>query len=62
MSGENEPENPLSEQTAGAIYLHELYRSYIQVGFTNEQAFALVTTTLTTMLQLGIARGGGADE
>jgi hypothetical protein len=52
------PENPLGELAVGAIQLHEIYRSYIAAGFTNEQAFELSKTILVTTLKLG--QGGDA--
>jgi hypothetical protein len=60
MTGDNNQN--LGELNVSAIYLHELYVSYIRAGFSNEQAFSLVTTTLRTMLQLSQFQGGEADD
>jgi hypothetical protein len=40
------PLPPLTELTAAAAALHELYLTYVEVGFTEGQAFEIVLTVL----------------
>ena len=58
----NRDQNPLGELDVSAIYLHELYVTYVKAGFSNDYAFALVQTTLRTMLQLSQFQGGEAGD
>jgi len=40
------PTDPITELAATAIQMHELYESYLQAGFTTDQAFAVVLTII----------------
>lgn len=48
------PQPPLTELAAAAVQQHELYRSWVDAGFTEDQALDL----LKTIIAAGI--GGGA--
>jgi hypothetical protein len=50
------PQDPMTELAAGAHQLHELYRSYVGAGFTEQQAMTLVCT----LIQGAQAAGGAA--
>lgn len=41
------PESALTELAAAAAQLHELYTSYLDAGFTAEQALQLVIAIMT---------------
>jgi hypothetical protein len=47
----SEPENPLSELMVGAAMMHELYRTYVEAGFTEQQALYLVGQLLTANIR-----------
>ena len=51
-------DEPLSELAASAVVLHELFTAYLTAGFTESQALALVSVTLTTSINNN--QGGGA--
>lgn len=42
------PVNPITALAAAAAQLHELYKSYVAAGFTEEQALRLVIAALQT--------------
>lgn len=46
----DEPQSPLTELAAAAVQQHELYRSWVDAGFTEQQAMMLLVTTLTALL------------
>lgn len=54
MSGDDEtssePENPLSALMVGAAMIHELFRTYVGAGFTEQQALYLVGQLLTASI------------
>lgn len=41
------PTDPVSALKEGAIQMHELYLSWVDSGFTEEQAFSLLLAVLT---------------
>jgi hypothetical protein len=45
-----EPENPLSALMVGAAMTHELFRTYVEAGFTEPQALYLVAQLLTASI------------
>lgn len=45
-----EPQNPFSQQAAGAVALHELYLSYVEAGFTEMQALQLICAMMAAMI------------
>lgn len=47
------PESPLTELAAAAAQLHELFVSYVNAGFTENQALRIVIGVITG------ANGGG---
>lgn len=42
----NESEDPISALASGAIGLHVLFLSYVEAGFTPDQALHLVTAMI----------------
>jgi hypothetical protein len=48
------PQPPLTELAAAAVQQHELYRSWVDAGFTEDQAMILLVAILTGRV------GGGA--
>ena len=54
MSDENNdsPRDPFSGMAVAAASLHELYRSWVESGFTPEQALSLATALLVECLHL----------
>ncbi|MER6980150.1 hypothetical protein [Streptomyces carpinensis] len=48
------PHAPITDLTAGAAQAHELYSSYVEAGFTEDQALRITIGILTA----GIAGGG----
>jgi hypothetical protein len=42
---------PLSELEAAAISLNELYRAYVDAGFTEQQAMQIVTTIVAASIR-----------
>lgn len=47
------PETPLSALMASAVQLHELYASFVNSGFSADQALALVQTALASSITKG---------
>jgi hypothetical protein len=41
------PQDPITDLAAGAAQVHELYVSYVDAGFTPDQALRLVIGILT---------------
>lgn len=48
------PQPPLTELAAAAVQQHELYRSWVDAGFTEEQALQLLAGIIMVSI------GGGA--
>jgi hypothetical protein len=46
-----DPENPLSALMVGAAMVHELWRTYVGAGFTEQQALYLVAQLLTASVR-----------
>jgi len=42
-----DPASPITQLAAAAIQLHELYRSYVTAGFTEEQAMQIILAIVT---------------
>lgn len=42
----NDPKNPINVLLEAAISMHELYKSFVEAGFTEAQALTLVAQTL----------------
>lgn len=51
----DEPQTPFSAMAQVSISHHEMYTSWIEAGFTPEQAFELLRTVIVQVL-------GGAKE
>lgn len=51
--GDEMPQDPMTELAAGANQLHEIYKSYVDAGFTEAQALRLVCEVLRAGLQQG---------
>ena len=51
------PEEPLTPLAEGASQMHELYEAYVDAGFSQEQAFALILAVV--QISLGNALGEG---
>jgi hypothetical protein len=49
-----EPQDPLTDLAAAAAQLHELFVSYVEAGFTEDQALRLIIGVITA----GITGGG----
>ncbi|WP_289009138.1 hypothetical protein [uncultured Thermomonospora sp.] len=47
------PQDPFTELAKAAIQLHELFKAFLDAGFTEPQAMQLVCTALTA----GITKG-----
>lgn len=45
--------DPLSMVDEGAIVQHELYKSWLAAGFTDEQAMELLKTVITNVMLKG---------
>lgn len=52
-----EPENPFSELFASAVQMYEMYQSYVEAGFSEEQAFRLVEVLLQEAMRSGKGDG-----
>lgn len=48
MSDEQIPDSPMTALAAGAAQLHELFRSYVEAGFTEPQAMQIICAMVTT--------------
>jgi len=46
MNEKNEPISPLTELAAGAVQMHELFRAWVDAGFTEQQAMQLLCSML----------------
>ena len=53
MSDEPMPPSPMSALAATAAQTHEMYRSYVDAGFTEVQAMQIICAMLTAMLRGG---------
>lgn len=51
MSDDQMPASPLTALAEGAAQLHELYRSYVEAGFTETQAMQLVCAMVTARMR-----------
>jgi hypothetical protein len=49
MSG---PPDPLTELAKAAAQLHELFRAYVEAGFTEEQALRIVLQALANTKEM----------
>jgi hypothetical protein len=55
------PNDPFNGQVHGlAISLHEMYQSFMEAGFTDDQAMAMVNQSLQTLLTISMM-GGTSD-
>ena len=43
------PPDPLTELMKGAAHAHEMYRAYVDAGFTEEQALRLIIAMIASM-------------
>jgi len=46
----DKPEDPFTSTAAGAIGMHELYRAFVEAGFSEEQAFIMILESLKTTI------------
>jgi hypothetical protein len=44
---------PPTPMAAGATVVHELYRSYVEAGFTEEQAMQIILTMVAEQVRKG---------
>lgn len=44
-------QNPLTDLMAGAAMMHELFRTYVEAGFTESQALYLIGQMLTANMR-----------
>lgn len=44
------PQSPLSELAAAAVQQHELFRSWVDAGFTEDQSMVLLVAILTASI------------
>lgn len=44
------PSDPITQMAAGAVSTHEMFTSYVEAGFTEEQALALVQSILAAVI------------
>jgi hypothetical protein len=56
MPKEAMPADPMTELSAGAVQTHELYRAYVDAGFTPAQAMQIVCAMIAASAQ---AASGG---
>lgn len=52
------PLSPMTELAAGAAQQHELFRTYVDAGFTEAQAMQLLCAMLAATVRIQV--GGGA--
>ena len=48
-----EPNNPFNGLFTSAIATHEIFKSYVEVGFTREEALHLVSVILSSTIAKG---------
>jgi hypothetical protein len=53
MNDQPMPPSPITALAEGAAQTHELYRSYVEAGFTEEQAMQLICTMLAESMRGG---------
>lgn len=51
------PVDPIGGLTEAAATLHEMFTSYMEVGFTEQQAMQLVSATVAAMIS-----GAGGEQ
>lgn len=51
-----DPKSPFGPLSEGAISIHELMESYIEAGFTRDEAHALLCVILSATIQSGGSR------
>jgi hypothetical protein len=51
-------DEPMTELGESAVHMHEVFLSYVQAGFTEQQALYLVGQALKAMLTPPTAGGG----
>lgn len=49
------PQSPITELAAAAVQQHELYRSWVDAGFTEDQALQLLAGILMASISGGAA-------
>ena len=60
---EFKPDNNTSSETLKmGQYYHDIYQAYIDSGFDDEQAFALLTQQIDGMFQILIAGKASSDD
>ncbi len=59
MTNPEMPNNPVSQLLASAIQMHELMMSYVEAGFSPEQAFVLVQTIVQSSVMAHTMRPDG---
>ena len=47
-----QPEDPLTLLQTGAVNQHEMYLSWVQAGFTEEQALDLLKAVITSLIRM----------
>lgn len=63
ITGDQMPPDPFSVMQADASALHEMFRSYVEAGFSEDQAMQFVTNSHKILLQvkLGMMLAQGAN-
>lgn len=47
----SQPEDPMTELQAGAVNQHEMYLSWIEAGFTEDQAMDLLKAVIVSLIR-----------
>jgi hypothetical protein len=50
------PDNPISALLSSAIQMHEMMQSYVEAGFSEAQAFALIQTIIQALVLGSVQR------
>lgn len=59
MTDPQMPDSPVSSLLADAIGMYELTQTWVEAGFSPEQAFALLQTVINAQILGSSMRGGG---
>lgn len=49
----NAPEDPMTALSASSTEIHEMFQSYVMVGFTETQAMQIILQILDTTMRIG---------
>jgi hypothetical protein len=62
MSEEIDIPDPMTQMAENAVHLHEMYISYVDAGFTEDQAFDLIKTILIIITENAQAEVDDDDD